>query len=200
MQRSGGWLTVIIAAVALVGCGARPRTHLPPPAAKLSARQSRAAREQPAFRLNSSAFVTNQQLPTTYTADGDGVSPPLAWTAPPEGTKELALIMFDSDAPGGVFYHWSLYGLDPQTKGLPDSLPKVDTLHDPAALQGLNSAEEIGYYPPSPPSGKVHHYTFRLYALKSASGLEARATPDEVVKAVDGRVLAQADLVGTYQR
>ncbi len=200
MRGSGKWWTLVSLLVLLVGCGRGPRKSPPPPPAKLSARESRAAREQPAFRLSSSAFTNDQQLPTTYTADGDGISPPLAWTAPPEGTKELALIMFDPDAPSGVFYHWSLYGLDPQTQGLPEGLPKTDILRDPAALQGLNSAEKVGYYPPNPPRGKVHHYIFRMYALKSPTGLEARATPDDVVKAVDGRVLAQAELVGTYQR
>jgi len=184
---------LLVAVAALLGCSSKTGKVVEPsvqPAAPADA----------TFSLTSSAFADGEKIPVVYTADGRSISPPLAWTDPPVGTAELVLVVSDPDAPSGTWYHWSLYGLVPNVRSLAEGLPKTETVADTKAAQGLNSAGEVGYYPPSPPSGKVHHYIFRLYALRSASGLAPRATPAEVEKAVGERVLAQAQLTGTYQR
>jgi hypothetical protein len=150
--------------------------------------------------VTSPAFQNDAPIPVKYTVDGQGISPPLAWTGVPKEAKELVLVVSDPDAPGGIYFHWTLYGLSPSVTSLPESLPKTERLTAPTALQGLNSGGAVGYTPPSPPPGKVHHYRFHLYALRTASGLAPGASLGTVDAAVASSTLAQGELVGTYQR
>ena len=154
-----------------------------------------------AMEIHSDAFAHEQTIPRRHTADGPDLSPPLAFSAPSEGTKELALIMDDPDAPRGTWVHWVLYGLPPDTPGLPEGVAPTATLSDPpGAVQGINSAGKTGYRGPAPPPGKPHRYFFRLYALDAALDLAPGLTVQQLLKAMEGHVLARGELMGRYAR
>ena len=159
--------------------------------------------QAPPFQLTSAAFQTGQRMPVKYTGDGDEVSPPLAWSGAPEGTKAFALIMDDPDAPREEpWVHWLIYEIPPTTESLDEGLPKTDRLDKPAgALQGSNSWPKIGYRGPMPPKGHgVHHYHFKLYALAAALDLEPGLDKAALLRAIEGHVIGRAELVGTYER
>jgi Raf kinase inhibitor-like YbhB/YbcL family protein len=152
-----------------------------------------------ALSVSSPAFQEAESIPDKYTCQGDGVSPPLAWGEPPLGTQSMALIMDDLDAPLGVFTHWVIFNIPPDSRELVEALPTQPQLPD-GTLQGKNSFGEIGYGGPCPPGGSSHRYEFTLYALDSPLGLEAGASKKEVIKAMQEHVLAYGRLTGTYQR
>ncbi len=157
---------------------------------------STAAREP--FVLRSAAFDAGEPIPQRYSCDGQDVSPPLSWNDPPPGTASLALIMDDPDAPGGTWMHWVLYDLPPETRGLPESVPALDEL--PAGgRHGENSWGRRDYGGPCPPSG-THRYFFKLYALDALLDLPVGVTAEQLAAAMEGHVLAQAELMGTYGR
>ncbi len=149
------------------------------------------------LELVSTAFVHGQAIPATYSCDGKGISPPLAWSVAPAGSKSFALIMDDPDAPMGTFVHWVIYNLPASSMGLPEGMPKDAQLAD-GSTQGLNSARRAGYTPPCPPGG-THRYFFRLYALDTTLTLAA-AGKEELLQAMQGHILAQGELMGTYTR
>lgn len=154
-----------------------------------------------AWPLTSTAFADNTRIPDKYTGEGENISPPLKWGEPPAGTVEYALIGHDPDAPSGNWIHWVLYGLGKEKRSLPEAQPKTKTLPDlGSAKQGLNSSQKIGYSGPMPPPGKVHHYHFRLYALKDPITLAPGASEGELQKALQGHILAETELVGLYSR
>lgn len=158
------------------------------------------------IQITSSAFAQGHPIPKKYTGEGDDVSPPLAWSGLPAGTKELALICDDPDAPTDEpWVHWVLYQLPADAKGLPEGVPRKSRLKEPTgAVQGKNSwpaAEATGYRGPMPPPGHgVHHYYFKLYALDAPldapPGLEKKA----LLEKIEGHVLAEGVLMGTYER
>jgi len=153
------------------------------------------------FDITSAAFEDGGTIPSRHTADGADVSPPLSWQTPPEGTVSLALIVDDPDAPRGAWTHWVLYDLPAGQTSLPEGVPTDNALPElGGARQGVNDFRDIGYGGPSPPPGPVHHYRFTLYALDSELGLPPGASKAEVEKAMQGHVLGQARLVGTYGR
>jgi Raf kinase inhibitor-like YbhB/YbcL family protein len=152
-----------------------------------------------AFALSSTSFPNGGDIPRKYTCDGADVSPDISWSAPPAGTKSLALIADDPDAPVGTWTHWVLYDLPPGTTSLAEGVSKIDEL--PAGgRQGRNDFRKIGYGGPCPPPGKPHRYFFKLYALDKALNLAAGATKQEVEKAMAGHILAQAEWMGKYRR
>jgi hypothetical protein len=131
-----------------------------------------AAKNEPpkTIKVRSTAFSDGQPIPKKYTEDGQDVSPPLAWDKVPEGTKELALICDDPDAPSHEpWVHWVIYKIPATVRELPEGLPTDATLNSPIkAMQGMNSWPDgrmIGYRGPAPPPGRVHHYHFQVYAL-----------------------------------
>jgi hypothetical protein len=148
--------------------------------------------------ITSSAFNAGAAIPPAYSCDGADQSPALSWSGMPPSTKSVALILDDPDAPGGPWVHWVMYDLPADAMQLPAGVAKTETLPN-AAKQGLNDFRKIGYNGPCPPPGKPHHYTLRLYALDGPTGLPPRATKAQVLRAIEGHVLAQAELVGTYQ-
>jgi Raf kinase inhibitor-like YbhB/YbcL family protein len=152
-----------------------------------------------AFELRSSAFRQNQAIPKKYTCDGSDVSVSLNWDDPAHETKGFALIADDPDAPRGTWVHWVLYDLPADTRELAEDVPAKETLDD-GAKQGKNDFGKIGYGGPCPPPGPAHHYHFKLYALDKMVGLRPGATKQQVLDAMKGHVLAQAELVGTYKR
>lgn len=153
----------------------------------------------PTLSVSSSAFKAGEEIPAKYTCDGENVSPPLGWSDVPAGTNSLALIMDDPDAPSGAFAHWVLFNLLPYTRELPEGIPPDGQLAS-GALQGKNDLGKVGYFGPCPPRGDVHHYRFTLYALDQPLDLAAGASKEQVLPAMQGHILAQGELAGTYQR
>ena len=154
------------------------------------------------FTLSSPSFRNNQPMPAKHSCEGEDASPSLKWEGAPAGTKSFALICDDPDAPGGSWVHWVMYGIAASTKELPENVAKTDTV---AALggvkQGRNDFDRAGYGGPCPPRGhSVHHYHFRLYALDTDLNLAPRVTRKQLESAMKGHILAQAELIGTYQR
>jgi len=151
------------------------------------------------IQLTSAAFADGQTIPVKYTADALDISPPLAWTNVPAGTKSFALIADDPDAPAGTWVHWVIYNLPPTTIALTEDQLKVPHLRN-GAKQGLNDFKKTGYNGAAPPPGKAHRYVFKLYALDTMTGLASGATKADLLKAMDGHVLGKGRLMGTYQR
>ena len=149
--------------------------------------------------LSSSAFKSGAEIPRRHTCEGADLSPALAWDGAPAGTKGFALIADDPDAPVGIWVHWVVYDLPANTSKLPEGLPTTDTLSG-GGKQGINDFRKTGYGGPCPPPGKPHRYFFKLYALDAPTNLKPRATKADVLRASEGHVLAQAELMGTYER
>ena len=155
---------------------------------------SRAGNASGGLTLTSTAFGAGQPIPKRYTCDGENVSPPLAWSGTPAGTKSFVLIVDDPDAPGGTFTHWIVFNLPPTTKSLPEGV-KPSGL--PAgAGEGVNGFGKADYGGPCPPSGR-HRYVHQLFALDTLLSGLMRPKRSELNM---GHVLARATLIGTYQR
>jgi Raf kinase inhibitor-like YbhB/YbcL family protein len=149
--------------------------------------------------ITSSAFRSGQPIPVKYTCEGEDVSPPLQWSDLPAGVNRLSLICDDPDAPAGTWVHWVVYDL-PLTRGeLTEKVPTSQTLPD-GAKQGRNDFKRVGYGGPCPPPGGPHRYYFKLYALDTDLGLRSGATKRDLLRAMEGHILAEAQLMGTYQR
>lgn len=161
--------------------------------------EEQAPEEEKTLSLTSTAFQEGDKIPDRYTSQGQDISPPLAWSEPPEGAQSFALIMDDPDAPGGTFTHWVIFNIPSNSRGLPEAVPTEDQLSD-GTLQGKNSFGRIGYGGPSPPSGPAHRYQFTLYALDQPLDLTAGASKKQVLDAIQGHILAQGKLTGIYQR
>ena len=153
-----------------------------------------------AFTITTKAFRPSEVIPSKYTCDGADVSPDLKWSEPPANTKSFALICDDPDAPMGTFNHWVLYGLSHDALELPEGLSKDQEVGFPKCKQGLNDFGRVGYGGPCPPRGTKHRYYFKLYALDAVLDLPPRATKAALERAMKGHVLAQVEVMGTYQR
>lgn len=152
--------------------------------------------------LSSSAFEAGSSMPALHTCDGDDVSPALSWSGIPNGTKSLALIVDDPDAPDPaapqrVWTHWVLYNIPPNATGLPQGV-KSQAL-PPGTREGFNDWKRAGYGGPCPPVGR-HRYFHKLYALDTTLPDLGHPTQGELEKSMQGHVIAQAELVGLYQR
>jgi Raf kinase inhibitor-like YbhB/YbcL family protein len=157
------------------------------------------------MRLTSPAFEDGATLPKKYTEDGQNISPPLKWTQVPPGTREFALIADDPDAPREhPWVHWVLYGIPGEARELREAVPRRETLDDPpGAMHGLNSwpQNNVGYRGPAPPKGHgTHHYHFHLYALSRPLALSSGLSKDALLRAIEDRILGEADLMATYER
>ena len=150
------------------------------------------------MNLTSSAFSNGQPIPVKYSCKGGDVSPALAWTDPPAGTQSFALIMDDPDAPSGTWVHWVLFNIPITAHAWPENTPKDAELVN-GARQGKNSGGQIGYSGPCPPSG-THRYFFKLYALDTTLSLSSNADKKAVLAAMEGHILAQAELMGTFSK
>lgn len=151
------------------------------------------ARKMANLMISSSAFADKAEIPSRFTCDGQDVSPPLAFEAVPPGTKSLALIMDDPDAPGGTWVHWVAWNIPPQTRDIKEnSLPT-------GTSQGLNDWKRNRYGGPCPPSG-IHRYFFKLYALDTTLNLPPATTKTDLERAMEGHLLGQGQLMGTYRR
>jgi Raf kinase inhibitor-like YbhB/YbcL family protein len=154
------------------------------------------------LRLSSAAFAHQGEIPARYTCEGDDVSPPLAWSGVPAGTKSLALIVDDPDAPDPkapklTWVHWVLYDLPPGEGGLPEDAARAGL--PPGTHVGRNDWKRADYGGPCPPIGR-HRYFHKLYALDVVLPDLGAATKADLERAMQGHVLARAELVGTYQK
>ena len=148
----------------------------------------------PEIQMSSNAFADGASIPKGHTCDGADVSPPLAWSAMPSGVQSLALVVDDPDAPRGTWAHWVVYGLSAELRNLPQDASGI------SAIGGTNDFGNIEYGGPCPPSGPAHRYYFTLYALDSALDLKQGATRSQLLNAMEGKIIAQGTLMGTYQR
>ena len=151
------------------------------------------------MEIRSSAFGSGERIPVKYTCDGADFSPSLEWTAGPAGTKSFALICDDPDAPMGTWVHWVIYDIPAAATMLAEGITREKDLPG-GGTQGINDFRRTGYGGPCPPGGRTHRYFFKLYALDAALGLKPGITKDQLLKAMKGRVLAEAQLMGTYKR
>ncbi len=152
-----------------------------------------------AFQLTSSAFSEGGEIPRKHTCDGEDVSPLLEWGDPPADTRSFALICDDPDAPAGTWVHWVLYNLPANARKLPEGVATKATLPD-GGSQGVNDFRRTGYGGPCPPPGPAHRYYFKLYALRAVPDLKPSATKKDLVRAMEGQILAESQLMGRYQR
>jgi Raf kinase inhibitor-like YbhB/YbcL family protein len=151
------------------------------------------------FRLTSPAFEHDGEIPSKYTSEGGDVSPPLAWEGLPAGTKELLLILDDPDADEGVLTHWLVYGILPDTDGLPEGVPDRAVVTDSIELvQGLNEFGEVGYIGPQTGEDRgPHRFFFRLFALDTELlDVPPGATRADLRKVAQDHVIGKAELVG----
>jgi len=150
------------------------------------------------IKITSSAFEDGGLIPSKYTGDGADVSPPLQWDTVPEGTRSIALICDDPDAPMGTWVHWVLFNLPSDAKELVENIPSDKILPD-GARQGLSDFGRVGYGGPCPPGG-THRYFFKIYALDTEVGLQAGADKRRLLKTMEGHILSQGQLIGKYKR
>lgn len=144
------------------------------------------------MRIISQAFTDADNIPAKYTCDGQNVSPPLEFTSVPPDAKSLALVVDDPDAPAGVWDHWIVYNIPPNQT-------KIDEGAAPSGLIGKNSSGNQAFDGPCPPKGS-HRYFFKLYALDCLLDLPAGVNKADLMEAMQGHIIAQAELVGMYER
>jgi hypothetical protein len=150
------------------------------------------------MEIKSSAFKEGTTIPGKYTCDNIDISPPLEWSQVPDGTKRFALICDDPDAPVGTWVHWVLFNLPGNILKLSENVPKIEVLKN-GARQGKNDFGKIGYGGPCPPGG-IHRYYFKIYALDKELDSKPGITKKELLKAMEGHILAEGQLMGKYKR
>lgn len=156
------------------------------------------------LQITSTAFAEGQAIPQKYTCQGGNVSPQLKWTNAPANTRSFALIADDPDAPDPkapkmTWVHWVLYDLPATTTELPEDVGKTPTLPS-GAKHGITDFKQFGYGGPCPPPGDAHRYFFKVYALDAVLNLKPGVTKSDLLKAMEGHVLAQGQVMGTYKR
>jgi len=159
----------------------------------ISSSMSQEATQKGGFKIFTSAFENHGQIPVKYACDGANVNPPLKIENVPQGTKSLAMIFDDMDAPRGSYVHWILWNIDPNIKEIREnSVPE-------GAVQGMNDFKKQNYGGPCPP-GRAHRYVFKLYALVIRLNLDPHSTKADLEKAMKGHVITQTQLMGVYKR
>lgn len=151
-----------------------------------------------AISVSSAAFEEGGAIPSQYTCDGADMSPALAWEGILGGAKSIAVICDDPDAPMGTWVHWVMWNIAPDARGLPERVAPEPTLPD-GARQGISDFGRPGYGGPCPPSG-THRYYFKVYALDTMLDLPSSTKKADLLKAMDGHVLAEGQLMGKYSR
>ena len=152
-----------------------------------------------AFIIESPAFRNGEPIPTKYTRDGQNLSPPLRWTGAPADTRSYVVIVEDPDAPSGTFRHWGMYNIPASETDVPEGASRAEP---GAVMQARNDFGHARYDGPEPPKGHgLHHYHFRVAALGlNRLDLQAESTVAEVWEAARPSMIAEADLIGTYER
>ncbi len=151
------------------------------------------------FQLKSTGFENGGKIPKEYTCEGADLSPALSWLHPPAGAQSFVLLVDDPDAPSGTWVHWVVYNLAGRLRGVPAHVPKGNHLAQ-GGLQGKNDFGWTGYGGPCPPPGPAHHYHFKLYALDEKLDLPPGASEKEVLNAMKGHVLGEAQIIALFGR
>ena len=151
------------------------------------------------LRLSSRSFKEGERIPDKYTCNGYDISPPLSWGPASAAVKSWTLIVDDPGASRGAFTHWTIYNIPGQETGLCEAVPTSQRLPN-GALQGLNDTLKSGYSGPCPPPGSAHHYNFTLYALDTILDLPAGASKKQIISSIQGHIIAQGRLIGTFSR
>lgn len=151
-----------------------------------------------AIKFSSPEVTPMQEIPVDFTCDGAEISPPLIWSEVPEGSETLVVICHDPDMVHGEWVHWICYDIPAECDGLPEGIPKTDSI-PLGGKQGLNDFLKVGYGGPCPPSGK-HTYIFRLYAIDCHLGLGPGKSREEVQGAMQHHILASAEFAACYTR
>ncbi|MCF7907428.1 MAG: YbhB/YbcL family Raf kinase inhibitor-like protein [Candidatus Omnitrophica bacterium] len=149
--------------------------------------------------IESDAFKNGGYIPDRYTCDAQDFSPVLSWSNAPQATKSFALIVDDPDASFKVWVHWVIFNIPAETSKLKENIT-IDELSSLGIVQGTNDFEVLDYRGPCPPQGKPHRYSFKLYALDMKLSLEEGATKSELIKAIQGHIIAETKIVVSYQR
>lgn len=191
-MRTRAFALTIFTLLAVLGCSTGPQPLPPQPPGKSS------PENKPELKVISAAFKEGEPIPRQYTCHGINISPPLEWGGAPKSARTIAIIADDPDAPAGTWVHWVLYNLPAENIGFVENLPATENLKA-GGFQGKNDFGKIGYGGPCPPSG-THRYFFKVYALDAELPLEAGATKADVEKAMQGHVVGQGQLMGTYGR
>ena len=152
-----------------------------------------------AFQLQTDAFESDGKIPAQYTCDGENLSPPLMWQGAPSGAKSFALILDDPDAPMGTWVHWVVYDIPAAVSHFEEGVLSSETIQE-GAKQGITDFGRPGYGGPCPPPGASHRYFFKLYALDTLLNLPPHQTKSDLLTAMHGHILAQAEWMGRYQR
>lgn len=191
-------LILLLLAIMMASCApAATATATPEP---LAPTEMPATEATMSLEPTSDAFVNGQSIPPKYACTGINVSPAIAWNEPPSGTQSFALIMDDPDAPMGTWVHWVLFNIPADARSLQEDLPITGKNIDPNAIYvGKNSSGNIAYDGPCPPGG-THRYYFKLYALDTTINLLPGATKEQVLKEMEGHILAQGELMGTFSK
>lgn len=150
------------------------------------------------MKITSNAFENQRAIPAEYSCHGQDVSPALRWAEVPSKTKSLALVVDDPDAPMGTWVHWVVYNIPVERTAFERAVPKTERLQD-GTFQGKGSNGRIGYAGPCPPSG-THRYFFKLYALDAELSLRPGATKEQLLSAMQGHILEQSELMGTFSK
>jgi len=189
-----GVLGAIILVMAVIACQEGGKAKVAETTAKA---ESMAVQEEdmPEIRVTSKAFIHEGMIPARYTCDGDDISPEIMWKNVPKEAQTLALICDDPDAPSKTWVHWVAYNIPVGDTCLPCDLKP----NDKNCCQGMTDFGRIGYGGPCPPGG-AHRYFFKLYALDCKLDLKPGATKKELLQAMEGHIVAQGELMGTYRR
>ncbi|OHB60388.1 MAG: phosphatidylethanolamine-binding protein [Planctomycetes bacterium RBG_13_46_10] len=150
------------------------------------------------IKIKSPAFENEAMIPSKYTCDGQDISPPLKWDTAPVGTKSIAIISDDPDAPVGTWVHWVLFNLPADARELKEKIPPDKVLPN-GAKQGTSDFGRIGYGGPCPPGG-THRYFFKIYALDTELNLSPGIRKRDLLKAMEGHIIGQGQLMGKYKR
>ena len=150
------------------------------------------------MKIISNAFNEGEMIPEKYTCDDADVSPQLEWSSVPEGTKSFAIICDDPDAPAGTWVHWIIFNIPGNVKELSENIAPLDILTN-GSKQGRNDFGKIGYGGPCPPGG-IHRYYFKIYALDDILELNPGIRKAELLRAMEGHILSEAQLMGRYKR
>jgi len=151
------------------------------------------------MKVKSSAFKEGENIPIKYTCDGKDISPEISWEDVPDSVESLALICDDPDAPMKTFVHWVIYNIPPRVNKLEEGTRPIWGLPI-GAIQGINDFGNTGYGGPCPPRGPAHHYHFKLYGLNTKLDAERGISKKELLKKMEGHIIAKGELVGIYKR
>ena len=189
----------LVATLVLVGSIGFNNSSFGGPLRRLAKMEMEKKMQKEKLLMYSAAFKNGERIPVQFTADGPNVSPPLSWGTSPATTKSFALICEDPDAPMGTWIHWIIYDIPADKKGLEQNIPPKATLAD-GSKQGTTSFNKLGYGGPKPPPGKPHRYFFKLFALDSMSNLPPAIDASKFHAFVQGHIVAESDLMGTYSK